>query len=127
MNDPSENLFQRLGGPEALVRFVEELYARVLDDPELKSFFENASIDRVHRMQYQFLASAFDGPVNYSGSDLRRIHSGRGIKAKHFAKFCSHFADVLESGGVDARDIDDALGRLALSKDSITGESNVGE
>ena len=76
-------------------------------------------------MQNHFLASAFDGPAEYSGAELTAIHAGRGIKGTHFAKFCGHFADVLEDRQINPRDIDDALGRLAMFKDKITGDANV--
>jgi hemoglobin len=125
MPEDVTKLFERLGGAPELAAMVQEMYQRVLDDPDLAPFFENASMERLHRMQFQFLASAFDGPVEYAGSELTAIHRGRGITSQHFAKFCSHFADVLESRGIDNRDIDMALGRLATFKDRITGDVGI--
>ena len=125
MTDDSQVLFDRLGGTAEVAAIVQEMYFRVLNDPELSPFFEGVSMDRLRQMQFHFLASAFDGPVEYSGADLTRIHAGRGITAKHFAKFCGHFADALEDRGVSKRDLDDALGRLAMYKDKITGDANV--
>ncbi|MCO8120380.1 group 1 truncated hemoglobin [Stieleria sp. TO1_6] len=126
MTDKSPVLFERLGGAAAIANYVQEMYQRVLADPDLASFFADSSMDRVKKMQYHFLASAFDGPADYSGAELTKIHADRGITAKHFAKFCGHFADVLEEHQVAARDIDDALGRLAMFKDKVTGDSNIG-
>ena len=125
MTDDSRALFDRLGGTAAVAAIVKEMYARVLDDPELAPFFEHASMDRLQTMQFHFLASAFDGPAEYSGADLTRIHAGRGITAVHFAKFCGHFADAMEDHGASKGDVDDALGRLALYKDKVTGDANV--
>lgn len=125
MTDQSDVLFDRLGGATAVAEIVQEMYFRVLNDPELSPFFEGVSMERLRKMQYHFLASAFDGPAEYSGTDLTRIHAGRGIKGKHFAKFCGHFADALEQHGVAKRDVDDALGRLSIYKDQITGDTNV--
>ena len=125
MSEDSQVLFDRLGGTAAVAKIVQEMYDRVLADPELASFFDGVSMERLQKMQFHFLASAFDGPVEYSGADLTRIHAGRGITGKHFAKFCGHFADVLEERGIEKRDLDDALGRLAMYKDKITGDANV--
>ncbi|WP_149498316.1 group I truncated hemoglobin [Roseiconus lacunae] len=125
MTDSTQALFTRLGGTSAMVEIVDQMYARVLGDPDLAPFFEGAEMDRVRSMQYHFLASAFDGPIEYSGAELTKIHAGRGIKATHFAKFCGHFADVLEERDVAPRDVDDALGRLAMFRDKITGDANV--
>ena len=125
MGDAETELFERLGGSDSLLEIVEEMYRRVLDDAELAPFFQHVSMDRLHRMQFQFLASAFDGPINYSGAELSAIHRKHRITASHFARFCGHFADVLESRAVSPRDIDDALGRLATFKDKVTGEANL--
>ena len=125
MTDPTNVLFERLGGTAAVAAIVQEMYRRVLADEELAPFFDGVEIERVRNMQFHFLASAFDGPAEYSGNDLTQIHAGRGITAKHFARFCGHFADAMEDFGVSQRDIDDALGRLAVYKDKITGDTNV--
>lgn len=125
MADLSAGLFERLGGSTGLQQIVQDMYQRVLADDELAHFFNGVSLERLHRMQFQFLASALDGPVNYSGADLTAIHRNRGIRASHFAKFCNHFASAMEAYGADPRDVDMALGRLATYKDKITGDSNV--
>jgi hemoglobin len=125
MADDVENLFDRFGGATGLAAVVKEMYRRVLEDPELAPFFKNVSMDRLHRMQYQFMASALDGPVEYAGAELTAIHRGRGITAHHFAKFCGHFAVALEAHGATPHEVDQALGRLATYKDKVTGEMNI--
>jgi hemoglobin len=101
------------------------MYRRVLEDPQLAPFFANTSMERLRRMQYQFLASALDGPVAYAGTELNSIHRGRGITAHHFARFCGHFADAMEARGADPHDVDNALGRLATYRGKIIGEATV--
>lgn len=125
MADESSELFTRLGGTETLTSVVRDMYERVFADEELGHFFEGVEKDRLASMQFHFLASAFGGPVKYSGGELTDIHRPLKISSQHFAKFCGHFADALEASGATPRDVDDALGRLAIYKDKITGESNV--
>lgn len=125
MSDESTTLFERVGGAPGIADIVRDMYSRVLSDPELSPFFENVSIDRLRRMQFQFIASALDGPIEYTGAELNSIHRGRGITEHHFAKFCGYFADAMEAAGADRRDVDNALGRLATYKDKITGDTNV--
>ncbi len=91
----------------------------------LAPFFQNVQMDRLRQMQYQFMASALDGPSEYTGAELNAIHRGRGITGEHFAKFCGHFADAVKAAGATPREVDDALGRLATYKDKITGDTNV--
>ena len=125
MSDESTDLFQRLGGSEKILSVVRDMYSRVFADPELAHFFAKVDKERLPQMQFQFLASAFGGPVYYSGSELTAIHKQHKINAKQFAKFCGHFADALEDSGASKRDVDDALARLAIYRDKITGEANV--
>ena len=125
MSEDSVTLFERLGGASGIADIVHDMYERVLADSELAPFFANVAMDRLKRMQYQFIASALDGPVDYTGAELNAIHRGRGITAHHFAKFCGHFADAMEARGADPKDVDNALGRLATYKDKITGDVNI--
>lgn len=120
-----ESLFERLGGVAGVAAVVDEMYRRVLADPELAPFFAQTDMQRLRRMQYHFLASALDGPVDYSGAELTAIHKGRGITSDHFSKFCGHFADAAEAHGATSQDIDRALGRLATYHGKITGDTNV--
>lgn len=125
MANDQPTLFEALGGAKGVQEAVQDMYRRVLADEELASFFENASMDRLMRMQTEFVSSMTDGPVRYSGAELADVHRGRGIQRRHFSKFCGHMADALEARGVDARLIDQVLGRLAMYSDKITGSANV--
>lgn len=120
-----QSLFDRLGGAAGVATVVEDMYRRILADPELAPFFAHTDMQRLRHMQYHFLASALDGPVHYSGAELNAIHQGRGITGHHFAKFCGHFADAVEAHGATKQDVDQALGRLATYHGKITGEANV--
>ncbi|WP_146400433.1 group I truncated hemoglobin [Planctomycetes bacterium CA13] len=125
MSEDSEELFERIGGTLGLTNIVNSMYEKVLADPELAPIFEHANMDRIRKMQFEFLAGAFDGPLNYAGVELTAAHRNRGIRAHHFAQFCTHFAEAAREHGATDRDIDMALGRLATYKDKITGDSNV--
>ncbi len=119
------DLFEQFGGAKQLAEIVRDMYERVQADPELAHFFENVEMDRLHRMQYEFLSSALDGPVDYTGAELTAIHKGKGITGHHFALFCNHFASAAEAKGVSSSSVDAALARLATYKDKITGDTNV--
>lgn len=122
-SDPT--LYEILGGSDRLTEIVADMYSRVLGDPELAHFFEGVSIERLQRMNREFIGSALDGPIAYSGGDLVAVHRGRGIGRKHFSAFVGHFADALQAHGVQPDAIDAVLGRLAMYGGKITGESTV--
>lgn len=125
MTVPESTLFESLGGAEGVAEVVHEMYSRILSDPELAHFFVNADMQRLKRMQTEFISAMVDGPVHYTGAELTEIHRGRGIERKHFSLFCGHLVSALEQRGVDAAMIDRIVGRLALYSDKITGSANV--
>lgn len=122
--DPS-TLYDRVGGPEALPSVVDELYRRVLADPLLAPFFVDVDIERLKKRQTVFLTSVFDGPGDANGADLAPAHHGRGIEREHFSAFVGHLAEALEQHGVAAHDVDEALARIAIYVEDVTGQPNV--
>lgn len=125
MTDQPETLFESLGGAQGVAQVVAEFYQRILADEELRPFFRDAQMERLQRMQTEFLSAMIDGPVKYTGAELTEIHHGRGIEEKHFSRFVAHIADTLQEHGVAAELIDQILGRLALYSNQVTGSANV--
>jgi hemoglobin len=120
-----DRLFEQLGGVEGVEQIIRVMYDRVLRDPELAPFFENADLERLRRMQFQFVAAALGGPVVYAGQELRMAHGKVGVTNHAFAKFCGHLADAMEQRGIAASDVNAVMARLSMYKDPIVGQSNV--
>lgn len=121
----SDTLFDELGGAGKVSAMVDTMYAAVMNDEELSPFFANTDMERLRRMQYEFLASALGGPSNYAGAELQKVHAGRGITARHFARFFGHLADAMEAHGASKDQVDSMLGKVAMYRDRITGGANV--
>ena len=120
-----DRLFEQLGGVEGVEQIVRVMYDRVLRDEELAPFFENADLERLRRMQFQFVAAALGGPVVYAGPELRKAHGKVGVTNQAFAKFCGHLADAMEEQGIGHNDVNAVMARLSMYKDPIVGQSNV--
>ncbi len=120
-----DQMFERIGGAEAVAEIVRDMYRRVLDDQDLAHFFTKVDIERLQRMQFEFIASALGGPIQYSGAELQAIHKGRGIQAQHFSKFVGHLASAMEARGIANEDVDKMLAQMAMFRDRITGSANV--
>lgn len=123
--DSGDDLLTQVGGSDGLRRIVDEMYVRVLADPVLSPFFEGVEIDKLSRMQTEFVASITSGDIQYTGADLTRVHAGRGITRLHFSQFVSHLTDALQVHDVSPQVIDQVLGKLAMYSDKITGSANV--
>jgi hemoglobin len=116
-----EQIFDQLGGVDGVKSLIEDFYERVLADEYLAHFFERTDMQRLRKMQFEFIASALGGPVHYSGAELTAVHAGRGITNQHFAKFAGHLADAMEARGTPHDVVDAMLGRLATFRDKVVG------
>ena len=115
-------LFERIGGEQMIAEVVDDFYARVLADPELKPFFRNTSIDKLRSMQREFFGAALDGPITYTGKPLSHVHHGRGITKHHFTLFVNHLLDTLRDRGISDQDVTDIISRISTYADEITGD-----
>ena len=122
MHDKKQTLFERVGGEQTISDLIHEFYDRVLADPELKPFFENASMGKLRRMQREFFSAALDGPITYSGRPLSHVHHGRGITKHHFALYVGHLIDTLQDQGINDQDAQEIIGRINTYADEITGD-----
>lgn len=120
-------LFDRVGGEQGVKNLVRSFYDRVLRDPELAPFFEDASIDHLYAMQYEFFAAALDGPVKYSGLSVHQAHFGRGIGRDQFARFVNHLIDTLQSWQLSDHEIHSMISRVNTYADDVTGAALIAD
>jgi hemoglobin len=122
MPNKQQTLFERDGGEKTIRELIHEFYDRVVDDPELKPFFINTSMDKLRRMQREFFSAALDGPTTYTGKPLSYVHHGRGITKHHFALYVAHLIDTLRDHGINDQDVNDLIGRINTYANEITGD-----
>jgi hemoglobin len=120
-------LFDRVGGEAGVKNLVRSFYDRVLKDSELAPFFEDASIERLYRMQYEFFAAALGGPVTYSGISVHQAHFGLGIEKNHFCRFVNHLIDTLKAFQLSEQDIHALISRVNTYADEVTGAAVVSD
>lgn len=119
----SATLFERLGGMEAIMAAVDIFYEKVLADPLLAGFFSGIDMDRQVKKQIAFMATAFNGPNEYKGRDLRAAHrhlvQGRGLGDAHFDAVAGHLKATLEELEVSAELVAEALGIVASTRAEV--------
>lgn len=120
-NEPT--LYERLGGESGIEDLMRRFYVKVTADPLLAPFFVNVSLEKLHRLQSEFMGAALGGPQVYSGLELSWVHAGRGITTRHFNQFAQHLLATLEEIGVAADDVREVVHRISVHKNDITGEA----
>jgi hemoglobin len=95
------SIYDRLGGAGAVTAAVEQLYDRLVADPELSPYFADRDLGRHAAHVRPFIAAALGGPDIYRGRDLGAAHAGLGITDAHFDATVAHLVAVLDGLGVD--------------------------
>ncbi|WP_113703353.1 group I truncated hemoglobin [Nonomuraea lactucae] len=78
--------YESIGGNPAVREVVEHFYAAVLDDAELKPYFDGVDLVRLKRHMVMLLCSVLGGPDGYKGRDLADAHRGVGVTGEHYEK-----------------------------------------
>jgi len=103
---PPSDLYQRLGGSQAIRSAVDIFYERVLADPVLRPFFETTDMSLQRQKQARFLAYAFGAPTNYEGKDMRAAHQPLDLDDGHFDAVLGHLTQTLRQIGVGEAEIE---------------------
>lgn len=112
-------LYERIGGEPAVAAMVEDLYRRILADPELKGYFEGHSLARIQSMQRELFCEALGGPLKYTGKSISMVHHPLGIRMPHFQLFVGYAMQALEKAGLNPDECSQALAALAVESDDI--------
>ncbi len=112
-------LFEKLGAKPAIEAVVKEFYKRVLDDPELKGFFDGIDMDKQTRQQVAFLSMALGGPDEYQGRSMKDAHKHMGITRIHFDRVAHHLVETLKWAGVSEEIINEVVSIVAPLKADI--------
>ncbi|MCG3198151.1 MAG: Group 1 truncated hemoglobin GlbN [bacterium] len=114
-------LFERIGGKEAVNAAVDIFYQKVLSDDRISRFFDSVDMDLQRRKQKAFLTYAFGGPNNYAGKDLRSGHAhlvAQGMNDTHF----DAVVEDLEATLVELSVPSDLVGEVKKVAESVRDE-----
>jgi hemoglobin len=115
-----ENLYEKVGGEEAIAKVVDYFYSElVLKDDTVNHFFKETDMEKQRRHQSKFISFALGGPNQYSGQSMAKAHQGMNLQPEHFNAIVKHLHDALAHFGVNERDIDTALTKVASLRDDI--------
>ena len=112
-------LYERLGGAPAIHAVVEDFYRRLLDDPDLKGFFDGIDMEHQKRQQVKFLTAAFGGPNEYQGRSMHDAHRHLGITEFHFDRVAEHLVQTLRDAGVGQAEIDEIVALVGPLKKEV--------
>lgn len=116
-----EDLFELIGGPTTIQAATERFYDRVLQDENLRHFFEGADMTHLRSRQAMFVSMLFRATV-YTGKNIRDAHArsrDHGLNDGHFDLFLQHFRAALEEAGVKPENAEIIRKRLDSQRGAV--------
>ncbi len=119
-----QSLYDDLGGEPAVEELVELLYLRLLEDEDIKRFFEQVCM---HYQRYKlrvFLTAALGGPLQFTGMDLRSAHARlvqNGLDDSHFDRLIAHLRAALETLELSVEQIDSVVSLTESTRNDVLG------
>jgi hemoglobin len=115
----SEPILTALGDADGVAATVDDLYARLLDDPTVAPYFQGIDIERIKVHMTDFLVTVLDGPDRYQGRQLARAHAPLSITDEAFDSTAAHLLDALEARAVRPEVLDLVLDRVAPLRSAV--------
>lgn len=116
-----KNLFDRIGGMDAVDAAVDIFYEKVLADTTIKDFFTNTDMNRQRGKQKAFLAYAFGAPMAYTGKKMRDAHKHMSLTEAHFNAVAGHLSATLKELNVPQNYIDEVMAIAGSTKNDVLG------
>ena len=116
-----EDLFDLIGGRSTIEAATELFYDKVLQDENLRHFFEGVDMAHLRSRQAMFISMLLGGRV-YTGKNIRDAHArsrGHGLNDAHFDLFLKHFCAALEEVGVKPENAETVRKRLESKRGTV--------
>jgi hemoglobin len=118
-----EDLYELIGGPSTIKAATELFYNKVLEDDDLRHFFERVDMAHLRSRQIMLISMLLSGRV-YTGKDIHDAHArsrDHGLNDVHFDLFLKHFRAALEQVGVKAENAEKIIERLESKRATVLG------
>lgn len=116
-----DQLYQALGGRDAIQAFTNDFYASMLADPRLAPFFDGINVKHLQRVLADYFCVVAGGPCVYDGVDMKNAHAHLGIGKGDFNALVEHLQRAMDRAGVPFATQNRLLARLAPShRDIVT-------
>jgi hemoglobin len=116
-----QNLYQRLGGKDAITAVVDDFIGNVAADTRINRRFGGTDIPRLKRMLVDQICAGTGGPCTYTGRNMSAAHDGMNIRDDEFGALVEDLVKSLDKFKVPAREKGDLLGILGPMKGAIVG------
>lgn len=116
----TSSLYQRLGSADGIARLVDDVIAAHLNNPLVKTRFENIKdLDHAKEMARQFFSAGSGGPETYTGKDMLTAHKGMNISEQEYLAVMDDIVDAMKKHGLSEDTKKDVIAILYSLKGEI--------
>ncbi len=115
----SKTLYERLGGYDAIAAVTKDLMVRIKADSQLGRYYQHRGDDGIQREEQllvDFLCSSADGPMYYTGRDMKTLHKGMKLSESDWSALLGHLNATLEAFQVPQAERDDVVAFVQSTK-----------
>lgn len=116
----AKTLYERLGGASGIARLVDDVMDAHLNNPLVKTRFENAEdLEYSKKMAREFFGAGSGGPETYSGRDMVTAHKGMNISEQEYMAVMDDILGAMDKNNLGEEEKKDVLAILYSLKDQI--------
>lgn len=113
-------LYSRLGGADGIARLVDDIIAAHLNNPVVKTRFENIKdMEHAKRMAREFFCAGSGGPEPYTGRDMLAAHKGMNISEQEYLAAMDDIVGAMNKHKLDDGTKNDVIAILYSLKGNI--------
>lgn len=116
-----DELYRDLGGRDAIQRFTDDFYARMLNDARIARYFDGINMKYLQRVLADYFCVVAGGPCVYDGVDMKAAHAHLGIDRAAFNALVENLQAAMDAAGVPFGVQNRLLARMAFfHRDIVT-------
>ena len=104
MISKSQSLYDKYGGYNTIYKIIVDLYKELCDHPEIAQHFIGVDLDRLIKLQTQFVSRALGASIDYKGRPLRRAHHFLNITEFQYCEVGKIFISIFMKYGFNDED-----------------------
>ncbi len=120
----ADSLYETVGGRLKIQAAVDSFYQRVLADPSVSKFFQEADLSHLRARQSMFVSMVLGGRIVYTGKEIGAAHAQArklGMDSTHFDTILKHFRGALEEIEVRAVHVEKIIALLESQRATVLG------
>ena len=114
-----KSLYDRLGEKAAIAAVVDQFVANVMNDTRINGRFATTDIPKMKDHFVDQVCMAAGGPCQYTGREMKALHSGMKITDEEFGALVGDLVASLDKFKVSAPEKNELLGLLGRMKKDI--------